>query len=100
MKSFSGYTRDADQMSITECLFADNGALISSFRAGAKRATMEYQSTSTDFGLTVSIPKTKHLVVGRQACDADREPIQINGGNIVSGQLSLLRVSDLLLRQD
>ena len=83
-KLFRRYTRNADQMSITECLFADDGALVSSSRASAERVTMEYQSTSTDFGLTVSIPKTKHLVVGRQACDADREPIQINGGIIES----------------
>ena len=32
-----------------------------------------YQATSTDFGLAVSIPKTRHMVAGREA--ADRIPV-------------------------
>jgi len=42
---------------LTECLFADNGACLSSTRSGAVCA---YQQVSKSFGLTVSLPKMKH----------------------------------------
>ena len=34
-----------------------------------------YQRTSDDFGLTVSIPKTKHMAAGRLVDESDQEPI-------------------------
>ena len=34
------------------------------------------------FGLTVSCTKTKHMVTGRLALDSDREPIEVDGGQI------------------
>ena len=45
-------------------------------------------ATSTNFGLTVSIYKTKHLhvVVVREACDSDGDPIPVNGGDVESVQ--------------
>ena len=42
----------------------------------------EFQSVSSDFGLTVSILKMKHLVTGREADDCDKTPIPVNGGEI------------------
>ena len=36
-----------------------------------------------DFGLTVSIPKTKVMVTGSEATDADRAPLYIDDFNIV-----------------
>ena len=39
---------------------------------------------ATDFGLTMSIPKTRHLVAGREAADSDATPIQVSGGEITS----------------
>ena len=42
---------------------------------------MEYQQASNDFGLTVSIPKTKHMVTGRLV-ESDCEPITLEGGDI------------------
>lgn len=37
---------------------------------------------SKHFGLTVSIPKTKHMVTGRETITEDKAPIPINGGAI------------------
>ena len=56
-----------------------DGALLASTRPGAERAALVYQQTSSDFGLTVSIPKTKHMVSGRSVEESDREPIAIEG---------------------
>ena len=66
----------------TECLFATMEPY--STRPGAERAVREYQGICSDFGLTVSNPKTKHMVTGRQVVDSDREPIAVAGGEICS----------------
>ena len=42
----------------------------------------EYQLVSRYFGLTVSIPKSKHMVTGRETITEDEAPISINGGEI------------------
>ena len=60
-KLFRRYIRNASVRTITECLFADDGALLASTRSGAERAVREYQGTCSDFGLTVSNP-TYHYV--------------------------------------
>ena len=44
----------------------------------------EYQGTCSDFGLTVSNPKTKHMTTDRQVVDSDREPIAVARGEIGS----------------
>ena len=66
---------------MTECLFADNGALLAS-RSGAKTAVCTYQQVSKKFGLAVSIPKTKYIVTGRCVQEGDQEPINLEGGNM------------------
>ena len=38
----------------------------------------------TEFGLTVSIPKTMHLVTGRETESSDQSLIKVNGGEIHS----------------
>ncbi len=50
---------------------------------GAERAVKEFQSASKGFGLTVSIPKTKHMVTGREAAACDKTPMTVSGGEIV-----------------
>ena len=64
---FRRYTRNAMLRWLTECLFA---ALLASTRSGAETAVCTYQQVSKDFGLTVSIPNTKHMT-GRsvEVCD-------------------------------
>ena len=42
----------------------------------------EYLQVAKDFGLTVSIFKTKMMVTGREATAADRTPLEINGTEI------------------
>ena len=41
-----------------------------------------YQRVSSDFGLTVSIVKTKSMVTGRLIEESDCEPIELEGGSI------------------
>ena len=79
---FRRYTRNAMLRQLTECLFADDGALLASTRSGAETAVCTYQQVSKDFGLTVSIPKIKHMVTGRSVEVCDQEPINLEGGNI------------------
>ena len=77
---FRCYTRNAQKRKITECQFADESALLASTRAGAEKTALTYQQTNSDFGLTVSIPKTKHMVTGRLVKGEDRKPIDLEGG--------------------
>ena len=54
------YKYDALKRRITECLFADDGALLASTRLGVVNAVSMYQQVGKNFGLTVSLLKTKH----------------------------------------
>ena len=56
---FRRYTRNACERKLTHCQFAYDSALLASTRSGAVKTAAEYQQTGRDFGLTVSIPKTK-----------------------------------------
>ena len=60
---------------MTECQFADDGAIHTSRRPGAEKAALVYQQPTHDFGLMVSYPKTKHMVTGRQVEEEDLAPI-------------------------
>ena len=81
-KLFRRYTRNASEKKVTECQFADDGALLASTRPGAEKTAREYQQASRDFGLTVSIPKTKHMVTGRLVEGEDLAPIALEGGEV------------------
>ena len=81
-KLFRRYERNASMRLLTECQFADDGALLASSRSGAELAIRTYQRACSSFELTVSNSKTKHMVTGRLAEDCDRESIEINGGEI------------------
>ncbi len=81
-KLFRRYTRNANVKLLMECLFPDDGALLASTRRGAERAVREYQATCSGFGLTVSNPKTKHMVIGRLVQESDQEPTSVEGGEI------------------
>ena len=65
-----------------ECEFADDVALLATTRAAAEEAIRTYASVASDFGMTVSIQKTKFMVVGRGIGDEDLQPIAIEGGEI------------------
>ena len=81
-KLFRRYTRNASERRVTECQFADDGALLSSTRPAAEKAVLMYQQTSRNFGLTVSLPKTKHMVTGRMVEEEDLAPIVLDGGEV------------------
>ena len=70
---FRRYTRSALKKRITECLFADDGALLASARLGTVNAVSMYQQVGKNFGLTVSLLKTKHMVTGRLVEECDQE---------------------------
>ena len=48
---------------------------------GAEGTTREYLAICADFGLTVSIPKTKQMLAGRAVEDDDRMPVAVNSGS-------------------
>ena len=52
-------------------MFADDDAILASSKSGSERVVKEFQSAGKDYSLTVSVPKTKHLVTGREARDCD-----------------------------
>ena len=52
------------------------------FCLDAEAAVCAYQQVSQNFGLIVSLPKTKHMVTGRAVEESDQEPISLEGGSI------------------
>ena len=79
---FRRYTRNASEDVIHKCEFADDVALLATSRAAAETAMKLYSSVASDFGLTVSVPKTKFMVVGYGVEEEELLPMSIDGGNI------------------
>ena len=73
----SRYTKNASQCLLSNCLFVDDGAFLVSSRSGMELSVKEYQSTCGDFGLTVSIPKTKHMASGRMIVESNRDSVSV-----------------------
>ena len=67
---------------MNECQFADDTALLATNRHAAEVATLAYVNVARDFGLTVSLTKTKMMVTGYGVGDADREPIVVGESEI------------------
>ena len=76
-KLFRRYTRNAEETRLNELQFADDAALLATTRSGAEKALQEYSHVAADFGLTVSMPKTKLMVSGREATEVDKAPIRV-----------------------
>ena len=83
-KLFRRYTRNADERKLTECLFADDGALLATSQDGAQKAIKEYMAVSRSFGLTVSISKTKHMATGRALSNVEKAPISVGINETIS----------------
>ena len=81
-KLFRRYTKSGLRELLTECQFADDVALLASTRMGAEKTTLTYMEVADDFGLTVSVPKTKLSVCGYGINEEDKKPIAVNGGEI------------------
>ena len=67
-----------------EYQFADDAAFLATSKMGAERATEEYMMVANDFGLTLSIIKTKLMPVGREVTPEDMPPLSVGGEEIES----------------
>ena len=65
-----------------KCEFADAVALLATTHTAAEAVISAYSSEARKFGLTVSTPKTKFLVVGHGMQEEESLPMSINGGTI------------------
>ena len=81
-KLFMRYTRNASERRVTECQFADDSALLAITRSGAESSAIGYQQTSSEYGLKVSLPKTKQMVTGRMVEEGDQECVALDGGGV------------------
>ena len=81
-KLFRRYTRNANQINLTELQFADDAALLASTREGAEEVARTYMEVASDLGLTVSVPKTKLMVTGRRATLEDKILIPVGASQI------------------
>ncbi len=79
-KFFRRSTRDAQQVLLTECQFADDAAIRSTTRQGAEQAIMTYIDVANKLGLTMNLQKTKS---GYGVEEDDRAPIDVGESAIV-----------------
>ena len=68
---------NAEETRLNELQFADDAALLTTSLSGAEKALQEYNLVASKFGLTVSMPKTKITVIGREATEVDMAPINL-----------------------
>ena len=89
-KLFRRYTRNAEEVKVNECQFADDAALLATTKRGAELITTEYMLVGKDFGLTLSIPKTKVMAVGREVAAENRTPLSVGEEEIESVEFPYL----------
>ena len=77
---FRRNTTGACQGRLTECQFAADIALLASTCKAAEEACRIYQSTATDFGLTMSVQKTKFMVTGYDVSEDEKMAIDADLG--------------------
>ena len=73
-------TRRPLSFTVSECLFANDAALICSSREHMDVAAKVFEEVSAGWGLTLSVPKTKLLVASVGLSPNDVAPLQMNGG--------------------
>ena len=67
------------EMRVTETQFADDAALYATTRDAFESAAAGYEKVADDFGLKLSVEKTKGMIVSNEL---DVEPVQVKGGNL------------------
>ena len=67
---------------VNESQFADDTATYAASRGDFEHSAREFVNSAKDWGMTVSIDKTKGMVVGKNVDDSDVEPIQTESGSI------------------
>ena len=75
-------TRSPSSLSLTELLFADDAAAVGTTRESMERAAHVLEEVTSEWGLSVSVAKTKQLVAGVDCEESDLQPINIRGGTI------------------
>ena len=63
-KLISERTRSPSSFTVTELLFADDTAAVGTSRENMERAALVLEEVTSEWGLTVSVSKTKLLVAG------------------------------------
>ena len=69
-------------MRITESQFADDAAVYATTREALEQAAGEFVNTAAEWGLTVSLEKTKLITMGKELEHEDSLPVQLASGEI------------------
>ena len=81
-KLFRRSTRKASEVCLHKGEFADDVVLMTRSREAAAAALRAYMEVTRAFGMTVSIPKTKFMVVGSAVSEEEKLAIAVDGGVI------------------
>ena len=73
-------TRRPSSFVLSECLFADVATLVCSYRENIVLAASMLDEVVTEYGLTLSVPKTKLLIAGIGLTNDDLAPLELDGG--------------------
>ena len=79
---FRRSTRKASELCLHKGEFADDVVLMARLKDAAAAASRAYVDVTRAFGMTVSITKTKFMVVGNGVSDEEKLPIAVDGGRI------------------
>ena len=79
---FRRSTRKASEACLLKGEFADDVVLMACSRDAAAAALRAYVDVARDFGITVSVPKTKFTVVGCAVTEEEKAPIAVDNGLI------------------
>ena len=79
---FRRSTRKASKACLLKGEFADDVVLMARSRDAAAAALRAYVDVARDFGMTVSVPKTKFTVVGCAVTEEEKAPIAVDNGLI------------------
>lgn len=71
-----------NELRVTETQFADDAALYTTSRGAFESAAAGYEEVASDFGLKLSVEKTKGMVVGQEVDEHDAAPVQVEGGRV------------------
>ena len=70
------------EVRVTESQFADDVAVYATTREELEHAAEEFVKTAADWGLTVSLEKTKLITMGKQLTSNDDLPVKLREGEI------------------
>ena len=72
------------ELRVTESKFEDDVAVYAATREMLEEMVGEFVRTAADWGLTVSLEKTKLLTMGKRLKPGDNLPVQLDGGEIAT----------------